>query len=122
MSWDLKKTPDRSGPPPAGACARVFRVESRRVAGKTSEVSFEVVRDMDLDLDSDNLLVQIPLDFYGMLKETDVADPDVRRIPVDWRLCTRSAFLGFFDRGFRVVDFLRNSGNPPANYYVLARG
>jgi predicted GNAT superfamily acetyltransferase len=115
MSWDLKKTP-------AASSGRVLQVESFRVAGKTSEISFEVVRDLNLDLDTDYLLVQIPLDFYRMLQETDVADPDVRRIPVDWRLCTRRAFVGFFDCGFKVVDFLRNSGNPPANYYVLTRG
>jgi len=122
MSWDLRKTPGRSGSLPSGEWGHVLQVENRRVAGKTPELSLEVVRDMDLDLEGDNLLVQIPRDFYQMLSETDVADPDVRRIPVDWRLSTRRAFLSYFDRGYKVVDFLRTRGNPSANHYVLARG
>lgn len=121
MSWDLRKTAARSAGPPVEACGRVMRVETRRVAGRTSPLSLEVVRDADLDLDGDRLLVRVPRDFYLMLQETDVDDPDVRRIPIDWRHHTRRVFLGFFDRGYRVIDFLKTAGRPPANYYLLVR-
>jgi predicted GNAT superfamily acetyltransferase len=56
-----------------------------------------------------------------MLRETDVADPEVRRIPVDWRMATRAVFLDLFARGYRVVDFLKAGDRVPANQYVLAR-
>jgi predicted GNAT superfamily acetyltransferase len=121
MSWDLKKPRRRSSFPPNEAYGRVLRVEDRRVTGRTAALSLEVVRDTALDLDGDRLLVRTPLDFYRMLQETDVDDPEVRRIPVDWRLHTRRAFLSLFGRGYRVIDFLKAVGTPPANYYLLAR-
>ncbi len=66
-------------------------------------------------------LVRIPRDFYLMLRETHVDDPDVRRIPVDWRLRTRDAFRGLFARGYRIVDF-RGVRRPEAeSWYVLQR-
>jgi predicted GNAT superfamily acetyltransferase len=121
MSWDLRKPPDRNTPPSVESIGRVLRVENRRVAGRTTTLSLEVVREADLGLDGDRLLVQVPFDFYRMLDETDVGDPDVRRIPVDWRLHTRRAFLALLGRGYRVVDFLNVAGAPPANFYLLAR-
>ena len=48
-------------------------------------------------------------------------DARVRRIPLDWRLGTRTAFLTLFGRGYRVVDFLSAGDNPRRNFYVLKR-
>jgi predicted GNAT superfamily acetyltransferase len=121
MSWDLRKAPGQNGPVSVASIGRVLSVESRRVAGRTGALSLEIVRQADPGLDGDRLLVQIPVDFYHMLDETDVADPDVRRIPVDWRLETRRVFLALLGRGYRVVDFLRVPGPPPENFYLLAR-
>jgi predicted GNAT superfamily acetyltransferase len=55
-----------------------------------------------------------------MLQETDVADADVRRIPVDWRLATREVFQGLFARGYRVIDFRKAKGGDSGNNYVLS--
>jgi len=121
MSWDLKRKPRKGAPPSIDGCGRVLRVGTRRVAGRTSTLTLEVIRDADLGLDGDRLVVRIPRDFYLMLRGTDVEDPDVRRIPVDWRDHTRRAFLGLFERGYRVIDFLKMTGRPPANYYLLVR-
>ncbi len=125
MSWDLaRKARDGSGAAgtPAPETARVFSVEVRRVRGTTGPLDLEIVRDADLRPEAPTLLVQIPLDFYRMLRETDVTDPDVRRIPVDWRANTRRAFVALLARGFRVTDFLKNRGNLPSNYYVMTKG
>lgn len=124
MSWDLTKTPRATTAPPGPSlreAGRVFHVEGQRLKGRTSELELEVVRTADLDSRKAMLLVQIPVDFYMMLRETDVADPGVRRIPVEWRLQTRHTFQTLFASGYRVVDFLNNVGTPPANYYVLIR-
>jgi predicted GNAT superfamily acetyltransferase len=121
MTWDLKKEPVRSAPPVVGASGRVLHVESRLVAGRSAGLTLEVVRGADLDLEGDRLLLQVPLDFYRMLNETDVGDPEVRQIPVDWRLHTRRAFLALLGRGYRVIDFLKDAGPPAANFYLLAQ-
>jgi len=121
MSWDLRKPLTRASAPPVGACGSVLRVEDRRVAGRTAAVSVEVVSGSDLGLEDDGLLVPVPRDFYRMLEETDVDDPAVRRIPVDWRLHTRRAFLDLFERGYRVTDFLKSAGSPPRGSYLLVR-
>lgn len=124
MSWDLARTGGRRGYDlqAARTAPPVIRVGVRRVAGKTGEVDLEVVEGVDPPADGDVLLVRIPLDFYRMLQETDVPDPDVRRIPVDWRVATRQVFQSLFARGYRAVDFCRAGPGAPANHYVLARG
>lgn len=125
MSWDLaRKARDGSGAAgrPGPETPRVLSVEVRRVEGTLGPLDVEVVRDAGLRLGDPTLLVRIPQDFYRMLRETDVADPDVRRIPVDWREHTRRAFVSLLGRGYRVTDFLKDLGTPPANFYVLTKG
>jgi predicted GNAT superfamily acetyltransferase len=96
-------------------------VENRPVRGRTSTVELEVVRAADLESAETELLLRIPLDFYSMLRETDVEDPEIRRIPLDWRLVTRNAFQTLLARGYRVSDFLSRKGSPPANSYLLRK-
>jgi predicted GNAT superfamily acetyltransferase len=125
MSWDLERKTGRGEPlydlEAALAAPQPIRAGIRRVTGKSSELDLEVVERTDGNAGGDVLLVRVPLDFYRMLQETDVADADVRRIPVDWRLATREVFQRLFARGYRVVDFRKAEGRAPGNYYVLSR-
>jgi len=123
MTWDLAKPPGPSESDtsklPAGE--RILDVQVRRVAGRDGDIELECVRAVRVGVSGDAALVQIPLDFYRMLRQTDLADPAVRRIPVDWRLRTREAFLGLFERGYRVTDFLRAAPARAGNFYFLTR-
>jgi predicted GNAT superfamily acetyltransferase len=76
---------------------------------------------VELELDKELILVQIPTDYYLMLNLTDVEETEVRQIPVNWRLQTRKVFLDYFNKGYRVVDFLRDRGKNPRCFYLLKR-
>lgn len=91
------------------------------VAGKTGIRRLDVFEGLDLGPEADVCLVRIPADFYEMLRATDVADERIRRIPLDWRLGSRTAFQTLFGRGLRIFDFLTSGENPRRNYYVLKR-
>jgi len=123
MSWDLERTGGRPAYDLEAALAapQPIRTAPRRVAGKTMDLEVEVVAGTDAAIEGDPLLVRIPLDFYLMLQETDVADGDIRKIPVDWRMATRMVFLALFGRGYKVIDFRKADDRLPANHYVLAR-
>jgi predicted GNAT superfamily acetyltransferase len=122
MSWDLarpvREDADSAGPLPSGSVA-VFQVETVSVKGKAGERALEVVRAVDLGPGRGPVLLQIPVDFYGMLDATDVADPEVRRIPLDWRLHTRRAFEALFARGLRISDFLKAGPGRSGSFYIL---
>ena len=125
MSWDLERKAERGEPAydldAALAAPQPIKAGIRPVTGKSSELDLEVVERIDENVGGDILLVRVPLDFYRMLQETDVADADVRRIPIDWRLATREVFQGLFARGYRVVDFRKADGPVASNHYVLSR-
>ncbi|MFO7734200.1 MAG: hypothetical protein R6X21_11210 [Candidatus Aminicenantes bacterium] len=122
MSWDLRrKTPEATrtvGPVPRDA-GRAVRTGTRRVKGLTRELELEVVEAVELDRPGKTVRVPIPSDFYVMLRETDVEDPGVRRIPVDWRAATRRAFTALLERGYRVVDFRRREAGASGGEYLL---
>jgi len=123
MSWDLVK-PARK-PARAGIAfdrierQSVVRVRNVTVAGLSGPVKIEVIDGFNPGAKGDRLVVPIPKDFYLMLRETDVAEPEVRRIPVDWRLATRAAFQMLFRKGYRVADFIPATGPAERNYYIL---
>ena len=123
MSWDLVK-PARK-PARAGIAfdrierQSVVRVRNVTVAGLSGPVKIEVIDGFNPGAKGDRLVVPIPKDFYLMLRETDVAEPEVRRIPVDWRLATRAAFQMLFRKGYRVADFIPAAGPAERNYYIL---
>jgi predicted GNAT superfamily acetyltransferase len=123
MTWDLDGPAARPAYDLAAALAAPLplRAGVRRVDGRSGPVELEVVEDTDLGAEGDVLLVRIPLDFYRMLQETDVADDEVRSIPVHWRMATRQVFQALFGRGYRVVDFRKAGPGAPANSYVLVR-
>jgi len=122
--WDLKREPSRSGfslEPLLGAGRAVVKSAEIEVAGKSRTCRLDVFEGLDLSLEADLLLVRIPSDYFEMLRETDTADERVRRIPLDWRLGTRTAFQTLFRRGYRVFDFVLSGENPKRNFYVLKR-
>jgi predicted GNAT superfamily acetyltransferase len=99
----------------------VLETERVQVLGKSGEIELDVIREARGDLDQAVLLLEIPADFYRMLQETDVDDPRVRKITVDWRMKTRDIFQRLLARGYRVSDFCGTNMVPRRYFYVLAR-
>ena len=123
MSWDLRREPRR---PPLriddwlAAGAGLIESEEAVVEGASGPVELEIARGLRPVALGDPVLVRIPRDFYAMLLATDVPDPAVRRIPIDWRTYTREAFQSLFAAGYRVTDFGEcGGGSQAAPYYVL---
>lgn len=75
------------------------------VEGRNGRAALEVVKDINPDLDQEFLLVEIPYDFYRMLRETDVTQAEVRDIPLIWRVKSREVFQTLFKRGYKIIDF-----------------
>jgi predicted GNAT superfamily acetyltransferase len=124
MDWDLEASPSRPAYDPADlleGTPPALRVAVRTAAGASGPVDLEIVEGVEPAAAGEFALVRVPRDFYRMLNETDVADPEVRRIPLDWRLRTREAFQDLFRRGYRIVDF-RGVRMPRAeSWYVLQK-
>ena len=125
MSWDLSKPPRKPGraggesafsPPQA-----LIRVREVTVAGRSGTLALERVDGLNPDGGGGRLAVPIPGDYYRMLRETDVDEPDVRRIPIDWRLATRMLFQRLFQKGYRVEDFVRPEDTREKAYYVFVK-
>jgi predicted GNAT superfamily acetyltransferase len=124
MSWDLRAEEPRraAGSRTAHAsAAKVIDAGERTVEGRSGPVRMETARGLNPEVAGGSAFVRIPRDFYRMLRETDVADPEVRRIPVDWRMETRRAFVELFARGYRVADFLTGAGPEDESGYLLER-
>jgi predicted GNAT superfamily acetyltransferase len=108
MTWELKNQLKRQPYDLMGLIEKqrvVTEVEPVEVRGKSGTVELETLRGVDLDLDQEWLLLEIPFDFYRTLQETDVDDPDIRQIPLTWRMRTREIFLSLLERDFSVYDF-----------------
>ena len=122
-SWNLKAESrklkfDLRAMVEAGLC--VVESEVKEIVGKSGPLRLEVVKKSNLDICEEIQLVEIPLDFYMMLNETDVGSESIREIPLQWRLTTREAFQSLFQRGYRIVDFcvLPETGRK-RDFYVL---
>lgn len=123
MTWDLRRDlPKREYDVAALFLPhrRVADVEDEVIPGKSGPLELEVIRDVRLNLNERYLFFQIPLDYYLMLRETDVEEDGIRRIPLEWRLKTREAFLHLFGDGYKVIDF-RQAGDRKKNYYILKK-
>jgi len=125
LSWDLKRKIQR----PEYELNSLFdsgqvalRSRLTRVQGQSGVIELEVVQDTFLDLDHEFLLVEIPYDFYTMLRETDVKAQQVRTIPLTWRLTSREVFYTLFRKKYEVIDFqcLRRKDRR-RNFYLLRR-
>lgn len=124
MSWDLLKKIRRPAKHDDYLLSEerlVIKAEENTVSGKKGSIKLEVVTNVDLKKEEEPLFVQIPRDFYLMLKETDVEEAEVRRIPLDWRLETRQAFQAYLRRGYQVIDFFQTKDEAKRNFYVLRR-
>jgi predicted GNAT superfamily acetyltransferase len=125
LSWDLKREirrPEYNLEELLQLERQVIFSEFAEVKGKTGDVILEVVLEVDLDLEHEFLLVEIPLDFYLMLRETNVDDQEIRRIPLDWRLATRKAFLTLLEKGYEIIDFRLVKGQSRnRDFYILRK-
>ena len=64
----------------------VLSSEVREIEGKTGRIPLAVPVDLNCGLEGEFLLIEIPFDFYTMIRETDVLEKTTRKIPLDWRL------------------------------------
>jgi predicted GNAT superfamily acetyltransferase len=122
VSWDLKKEiqrPEYHLESLLDSHFRVIKAENLKVQGKSRSLELEVIQEVNLNLDQEFLLVQIPFDFYLMLRETDVEDEKTRRIPLEWRMKTRQVFQNLFQRKYKIIDFRKSEGKDKKGFYVL---
>ncbi len=68
----------------------------------------------DLDRADRRLTVEIPMGFGEMMQH----DPG---LALDWRMRTRAIFTGYFERGYRVVDFFLDRRNGRGRYLLAPR-
>ena len=109
LLWDLRREVQRPDYDLESLlAARNIALSSKivEVEGRNGRVTLEGVKDISLDLDQEFLLVEIPYDFYRMLRETDVTQPEVRDMPLRWRMKSREVFQTLFQRGYRIIDFI----------------
>jgi predicted GNAT superfamily acetyltransferase len=124
VSWDLnKKRPELKFDHQKWLKPehRVIETERIQIPGKSGRMELEVIREVRPESDQSPLLVEIPADFYLMLRETEVEDRSVRRIPVDWRMKTRKIFQRLLKKGYRITDFCRTKTAPRSCFYVLEK-
>lgn len=126
MSWNLKESFCPLVPEPEVVSyierwPRTLRVDYRWLETEKGRADLEVASGPILNQEDEYLLVPVPADFYLMLNLTDVGEPEIRRIPVDWRFRTREIFLHYFQRGYRVVDFLKVEAGQKRCFYLLRR-
>jgi predicted GNAT superfamily acetyltransferase len=123
VSWDLTKEVSRPSYDLDGLVASdllVIRSETSEIQGLSGPVRLEVVADIRTEWDKEYALIEIPFDFYVMLKQTDVPDEDVRKIPLDWRLATRETFQRLLKRKYKVIDFrIYQDEDRKRDFYVL---
>lgn len=125
MSWNLKKELQR----PAYNLESLIegqrlavKVDYTEIRGKNGLVELEIIKEVELDLDHEFLLVEIPLDFYLILRETDVKDKNIREIPLEWRVKTREIFKTLFKRNYKIIDFRQiERGGRKRNIYILKK-
>lgn len=96
--------------------------EMTEIQGQSGPLRIETVAKVRLGLDRKIVLLEIPADFYLMLKETNVDNERIRNIPLDWRIKTREVFQTLLERKYRVIDFRISKGQDRnRGFYVLKR-
>jgi len=106
--------------------AKVLAVSSskKKISGEKGEITLQVSHEMDRNAFKSlkpYVLIEIPYDFYGMIRDTDASEEKIRRIPLDWRIRTRMAFTELFKAGYRIVDFrCKKTSRGNRSFYVLS--
>lgn len=125
ISWDLKKKiqrPEYDLELLIGSEHMAIQAGIKEMECQSGTLKLEVIEEMNLDLDCDFILVEIPCDFYRMLGETDIPEKNVRLIPFEWRMKTRQAFKTLFEKKYRVVDFRQFKVDQcTRNVYILKK-
>lgn len=125
ISWDLKKEIQRTEYDLEfliDSSLMAINADTVEVKGRSGPVKLEVVKNVNLDFNNAFLLVEIPFDFYRMLRETDVSESKVRRIPIEWRMKTRQVFKTLLKRKYKIIDFRQIEKNKrKRDFYVLKR-
>ncbi len=125
VSWDLKKgihRPDYELSSLVESGFLAVRAEPETVGGRSGRLELEKIKEINLELEHEFLLIEIPVDYYSMLKETDIAEDQIRNIPIEWRIKTREAFQALFQRNYRIIDFRkRKEEGRDRNFYVLMK-
>ncbi|UCE39735.1 MAG: hypothetical protein JSV17_09585 [Candidatus Aminicenantes bacterium] len=123
VSWDLTKDvrrPSYDLDHLVKSDLLVIRSEISEIQGRSGPVRLEIISDTHPDWDQEYALVEIPFDFYRMIKQTDVPDEEVRKIPLDWRLETREVFQKLLERKYKVIDFrIYQDKKRKRDFYVL---
>jgi len=123
LRWNLIQTPERPryslGDLLTQDCLAT-QTKFQEIRGRFGQVELPVITKVNTNLNTPWLAIEIPADFYLMLRETDVEKEDVRRIPLQWRLKTREVFLAMLGKGYQIVDFARQSdGQRWRTFYIL---
>jgi predicted GNAT superfamily acetyltransferase len=125
MLWDLRKKVHRESVDIDALLERqqiVTNVVDAGVECASGVIEMETLRSIDVEKDNGYLLVEIPFDFYRMLRETDVEDAGVRAIPLDWRMGIRETFQSYLKKDYRVFDFRQAElEGRKRSFYVLKR-
>jgi len=100
---------------------KALQSEWKTIKTAQSELELQLVKRVSLDLSEEQILVEVPVDFYHLLRVTADGPDEIRNIPVDWRLKSRDVFLNYFQQGYKVADFLKASSGQPAVYYLLEK-
>ena len=100
---------------------KALESEWQTIKTAQSEIELQLVKRVRLDLSEEQMLVEVPVDFYHLLRVTAHRPEEIKNIPVDWRLKSREVFLKYFQQGYKVVDFLKARSGQPAAYYLLEK-
>jgi predicted GNAT superfamily acetyltransferase len=125
VTWDLKreiKRPEYDLDSLIESGSFVVHAEWKVIQGRKGPIKLEIVKEIDVELDDEFLLIEIPVDFYTMLRETDVEENRIRSIPLDWRMKTRQAFQTLFDRQYKIIDFRKiEKDGQVRDFYILKK-
>ncbi len=79
----------------------------------TSNKGILKVKELDLNIQEEIILVEIPIDFTKIMKSNN-------ELAKDWRKETRKIFTHYFNKGYSVIDFIFDkSVTPGKGYHVL---
>ena len=125
VTWDLKKEikrPEYDLDSLIESGSFVVHAEWKEIQGKSGPIKLEMIKKINIDLDREFLLIEIPVDFYTMLRETDVEENRTRSIPLEWRIRTRQAFQTLFDRKYKIIDFRKiKKDGQVRDFYILKK-